>query len=128
VGAESGEMEMVAPEFDRFVERYHRALAEFFRGDPEPAKALYSHLADATLANPFGPVGIGWSQVAETLERASSHYRDGEIEGFERLAAHVTPALAYLSSARRPAAGGSCIGTPIRSRPLGRRNPVLREV
>jgi ketosteroid isomerase-like protein len=104
VGAESGGMEMVAPEFDRFVERYHRALAEFFRGDPEPAKALYSHLEDATLANPFGPVAIGWSQVAETMERAASHYRDGEIEGFERIAAHVTPALAYLLEIERFAA------------------------
>jgi ketosteroid isomerase-like protein len=95
---------MAAPDFDGFVERYHRALAEFIRGASEPAKALYSHLEDATLANPFGPVAIGWRQVAEAMERAASHYRDGEIEGFERVAAHVTPDLAYLLEIERFAA------------------------
>ena len=45
-----------APDLDRFLGEYHDALNEFFRGNPEPAKTLYSHLEDASLANPFGPV------------------------------------------------------------------------
>lgn len=50
---------MVAPELDAFVHDYHEALDAFFRGNPEPAKVLYSHREDATLANPFGPVVVG---------------------------------------------------------------------
>jgi ketosteroid isomerase-like protein len=92
---------MVASDFDQFVEQYHRALDEFFRGNPNPAKALYSHLEDATLANPFGPVAIGWELVAEAMERAASNYRDGEATTFETLSTHVTPDLAYLVEVER---------------------------
>lgn len=87
---------MVAPGLDRFVREYHQALDEFFRGDPEPAKALYSHSEDASLANPFGPVAIGWENVRETMERAASNYRDGRATSFETLATYVTADLAYL--------------------------------
>ena len=31
---------MVAPDLGQFVDEYHRALDEFFQGDPEPAKML----------------------------------------------------------------------------------------
>ena len=41
---------MERSELDDFVDEYHRALDEFFRGDPEPAKRLYSHREDASLA------------------------------------------------------------------------------
>ena len=92
---------MVTPDLDQFVGRYHHALDEFFRGNPEPAKLLYSHLEDASLANPFGPVAIGWAQVAQAMESAASNYRDGSATGFETLAAHVTPDLAYLVEIER---------------------------
>jgi len=91
-------------ELDDFVDEYHRALDEFFRGDPEPAKGLYSHREDASLANPFGPVAVGWEQVAETMERAARNYRDGGASGFETLARYVTPDLAYLVEIERFAA------------------------
>ena len=86
---------MERSELDDFVDEYHRALDEFFRGDPEPAKRLYSHREDASLANPFGPVAVGWEQVAETMERAARNYRDG---GGQRLrdtgeVRHVGPGL-----------------------------------
>src|SRR6266849_5847882 len=58
------EMRMATSDFDQFVEQYHLALDEFFRGNPEPTKMLYSHREDASLANPFGPVASGWKQVA----------------------------------------------------------------
>ena len=92
---------MVAPDFDEFVDQYHQALDEFFRGNPEPAKMLYSHREDASLANPFGPVVIGWLQVAETMERAASNYREGGATGFETIAMYVTPDLAYLVEVER---------------------------
>lgn len=92
---------MVAPDLGGFVEQYHQALDAFFRGDPEPAKKLYSHQEDASLANPFGPVAVGWEKVEETMERAASNYRDGGATGFETLATYVTPDLAYLVEVER---------------------------
>jgi hypothetical protein len=45
---------------DRLIERYQLALHEFVKGDPEPAKQLFSHREDVTLANPPGPwMGAG---------------------------------------------------------------------
>ena len=92
---------MERSDLDDFVDQYHQALDLFFRGHPEPAKRLYSHREDASLANPFGPVAIGWEQVEESMERAASHYRDGGATGFETLATYVTPDLAYLVEIER---------------------------
>jgi hypothetical protein len=77
---------MATSAFDEFVEEYHQALDEFFRGSPMPAQALYSHREDATLANPFGPIAKGWAQIAETMERAAANYRDGGASGFDTAA------------------------------------------
>jgi ketosteroid isomerase-like protein len=88
-------------ELDDAVEQYHRAAGEFVKGNPEPYKMMFSHREDVTLANPFGPVARGWKQVAETMDRAASLYRDGEITGFENLAKHVTPDLAYIVEVER---------------------------
>lgn len=92
---------MVDPDLDQFVDQYHSALDEFFRGNPEPAKLLYSHREDASLANPFGPVSIGWPRVAETMDRAASNYQDGGATAFETLSTYVTPELAYLVEVER---------------------------
>ena len=88
-------------EFEHVVEQTHRVLDAFFTGDSEPAKQLFSHRDNVSLANPFGPVAHGWKQVAETMERAASHYRDGEATGFERIVTCVTPELAYIVEVER---------------------------
>jgi len=102
-------------EFDAAIEQYHLAAREFVKGDPEPYKMVWSHRDDVTLANPFGPVVRGWTQVAPTLERAASLYRDGEFAGWDHLAKHATAELAYLVSADRLKAkiGGSTEFTPV---------------
>ena len=82
--------------FDDFVDTYHKALDEFFRGNPVPAQALYSHSEDATLANPFGSVAKGWEEIAGTMDRAAANYRDGGAKGFDAVASLVTSELAYL--------------------------------
>src|SRR3989442_14760944 len=84
------------PDLGEFLERYHHALDAFFGGDPAPAKDVYSHRQDATLANPFGSVVSGWAQVEPTMERAASNYREGRATAFETLATYVTPELAYV--------------------------------
>ena len=43
-------------DFDEAVEQYHRAAAEFVKGNPEPYKMMFSLQEDVSLANPFGPV------------------------------------------------------------------------
>lgn len=87
---------MAASDLESFIDEYHRALDAFFRGDPEPAKRLYSHGDDVSLGNPFGPVAVGWPAVEETMNRAVANYRDGGATGFETLRAHAGSELAYL--------------------------------
>jgi hypothetical protein len=66
-----------ADDVDEVVEQYHLAQGEFVKGNPEPAKKLFSHREDVSLANPLGPPARGWEQVAQTMERAASNFRDG---------------------------------------------------
>ncbi len=90
---------MNASDFDAVVEQYHLAAGEFLKGNPEPYKKMFSQREDVSLANPFapfGPVSRGWKQVAETMERAASNYRDGELTSFENVTKYVTPDLAYI--------------------------------
>ena len=92
---------MTALDFDQVIEQSHLALGEFAKGNPEPLKGIYSHREDVSLANPFGPATRGWKQAAETMERAASNYRDGEVIGFENVAKYVTPDLAYIVEVER---------------------------
>jgi ketosteroid isomerase-like protein len=88
-------------ELDKVVEQYHLALDELLKGSAQGYKKLFSHRDDVTLANPFGPPVRGWDEVALTLERAASHYRDGEATGFENVAKYVTAELAYTVEIER---------------------------
>ena len=102
-------------DFDAAVERYHLAAGEFIKGNPEPYKMVWSHRDDVTLGNPFGPFARGWQQVAPTLERAASLYRDGEFTGRELIAKYVTSEVAYIVAVDRVKAkmGGSAEFTPV---------------
>ena len=81
---------------DRLIGQYQQALGEFMNGNAEPVQELFSHRDDVTLANPLvGPPARGWEQVARTTEHAASQLRDGEITGFEVIAKHAAPDLAY---------------------------------
>jgi ketosteroid isomerase-like protein len=99
---------------DRLIERYHVALGEFVKGDPEPVKELFSHKDDVTLANPLGPPARGGDEVAKTIEHAATTIRDGEITGFEIVSKLVTHELAYVLEIERQEAkvGGNDDATP----------------
>jgi ketosteroid isomerase-like protein len=86
---------------DDLIERYHRALDEFSRGDPEPVKALYSEVEDVTLANPFGPARRGRRAVVDALDFASGRFSDGEVTGFDELARYVGDELATILEIER---------------------------
>ena len=90
-----------ADDFDEVLERHHLALDEIMKGSAEGYKRVYSRRDDVTLANPFGPPARGWDEVAPTLERAASHYRDGEATGFENVAKYTTAELAYIVEIER---------------------------
>jgi hypothetical protein len=83
-------------DLDRVVHESDEALDAFVKGDSEPLKALYSHEADVSIANPFGPPARGWQQTADTMDRAATYYRDGRATGFERMAEYATTGLAYI--------------------------------
>ena len=88
-------------DLDEVLEQCHLALDELMRGSPDGYKKLFSRRDDVTLANPFGPPVRGWDEVAPTLERAASHYTDGEATGFENVAKYITPELAYTVEIER---------------------------
>jgi ketosteroid isomerase-like protein len=92
---------VTASDFDQIVEQSHLAWGDFVKGNPEPAKKLFSQREDVTIGNPFGPVRRGWKQVAETMERAASLYRDGEVTGFESIAKYASADLAYIVEVER---------------------------
>jgi ketosteroid isomerase-like protein len=99
-GTEESKM-ATADDFDEVLEQYHLALDEIVKGSPDGYKRVYSHQDDVTLANPFGPPARGWDEVAKTLERAASQFRDGEATGFENVAKYITPDLAYTVEIER---------------------------
>ena len=90
-----------ADDLGQVIEQYHQALDEIVKGSADGYKRSYSHTDDVTLANPFGPPARGWDEVAKTLERAASQFRDGEATGFENVAKYITAELAYIVQIER---------------------------
>ncbi len=100
---------------DELIEQFHLEQGEFVKGNPEPMSKLFSHQEDVTLNNPLSPPAHGWDEVAATMERAASQFRDGEITSFEIIEKHVTPELAYVVRVERARAkvGGREDSAPI---------------
>jgi ketosteroid isomerase-like protein len=88
-------------DLEQLIERYHDAADGFARGDPEPVKDLFTHRADVTLANPFGPPVRGWGEVSEALDFASSKFREGHVASFESIARYEAPDLASILEVER---------------------------
>jgi ketosteroid isomerase-like protein len=68
----------------------------FAKGDPEPAKAIFSHGEDASLANPWGPPVVGWDRVSKSLDSAAARFKDGRVTAVDSLTKHVTSDLAVF--------------------------------
>jgi len=102
-------------ESDLPLEEYHRAGHEITKGNPKVYKSLYSRRDDVTLANPFGPPAVGWSEVSATLDRAAANYRDGEVVGFENVSPVITAELAYTVEVEsyRARVGGAAERAPL---------------
>jgi ketosteroid isomerase-like protein len=102
-------------EVDELIERFNLAQGEFLKGNVEPMNDLFSHREDVTLSNPLSPPAHGWEQVASTMKRAASQFRDGEIVAFETIEKHATAEFAYVVRVERAKAkvGGSEDVAPI---------------
>ena len=87
---------MLPSDLQNLIEGYHHAMDAFMKGNPQPAKDLYSRREDVTIANPFGPPARGWEKAAETMDRAATNYRDGNATGFERTSEYASTDLAYI--------------------------------
>jgi hypothetical protein len=74
---------MVARDLESARHQSRDAVAAIFRGNSQPAKALFSDRDDVTLGNPFGPFARGRKQLEEAPDRAASNYRDGEVTDVE---------------------------------------------
>jgi hypothetical protein len=83
------------------MEQMHVAMRAFILGNQGPALDLFSRSQDVTLGNPFGPFVLGWDGVAEAATRAATHYRDGEVVGFERIASYASTDLASFVEIER---------------------------
>lgn len=92
---------MLVGDLTKFIEQDHAALSAFVRGDPEPLKSLYSRRDDVVIANPFGPPARGWEKAAETMERAATNYREGEVVGFERISEFANETLGFIIEIER---------------------------
>jgi ketosteroid isomerase-like protein len=64
-------------------------------------KRLLSNREDVTLNNPFSPPARGWDEVAATIERAASPFRDGQVVSVEIIEKHTTPEFAYVVEIER---------------------------
>lgn len=81
-------------QLDEVVRLFHQTMNEFAQGNPEPAKAIFSHSEDVSLANPWGPPTVGWEQVSAALDSAAARFKDGRVTGADRLTNHITSDLA----------------------------------
>ena len=96
---------MMPRDLETAIQQSHDAVAGIFRGDAEPAKALFSDREDVTLGNPFGPYARGRAQVEETLDRAASNYREGELASAELIASYISADLACVVEVERDRPG-----------------------
>jgi ketosteroid isomerase-like protein len=83
------------------MEHYHQGLHELVNGNCDSLKPMWSEKEDVSLGNPFGPFVTGRQHVISTMERATSHYKDGEVVAFEEVAKHQTPDLAFVVEVER---------------------------
>jgi hypothetical protein len=88
-------------EVDELINQFHLAQGQFVKGNPEPVKKLLSQREDVTLNNPFSSPARGWDEVAATIERAASPFRDGEVLSVEIIQKNTTAEFAYVVEIER---------------------------
>lgn len=88
-GGSGGVLHLAGSSLDNVIDQHHKSLDELTTRIAEDTIALISHRENVTLGELFGPIARGHGKVAETTRFASSHMRDGEVGGFERIVTQV---------------------------------------
>jgi len=88
-------------DLDEFVSQCEQAWQVFVTGDPGPARLLFSHRDDVTLANPWGPAVTGWADVSRTLDAAAARFRNGQLSAVDVLTRFVSEDLACYHEIER---------------------------
>lgn len=88
-------------EFAATIDRFHDAQVALINGNAGPVQEMQSRGDDVTLANPFGGIARGASDVARALAAAAVNTRDGELVAVEVISTVVTPDLAYVVGIER---------------------------
>ena len=64
-------------DFDQIIQEYNRALEEFYKGNPEPYKRLYSDREDISLLGAFGGVSVGQEEVMKHATTRAAFFQGG---------------------------------------------------
>ncbi len=83
------------------VEKTHLAIKEFYKGDPEPYKKLYSNGQDVSLLGAQGGISVGSKEVIQHLTSRASWFKAGQNVTFKRLVKVSTPDLGYIVEVER---------------------------
>ncbi len=86
---------------DSAIERSHAALSAIWKGDSSGYHSLFSDANDVTLGNPFGPYVRGRRKVEETVDRAATYFRDGEVTGVDLIEKYASDDFACIVEVER---------------------------
>jgi ketosteroid isomerase-like protein len=77
------------------MDRVVKAMYRLVSGDPEPYKALWSHLNDVTVLGGAGGYALGWKQVSENADTAALPFHGAKSFEIKKLASSLSGDLAY---------------------------------
>jgi len=96
MAVESRSAGMANTDWNDFMARLEAAEVEFANGRPDDFKSLWSHTDDVTLCGGLGgAIEVGWKNVAERLDWASSKYVEG-TRSRQEFSCQVDAEFAYL--------------------------------
>ncbi len=91
----------MANDIDEAIEQSHAALDAIWKGDSSGYHSLFSDADDVSLGNPFGPYALGRRKVEETVDRAATYFREGEVVGVDLIAKYVSDDFACIVEVER---------------------------
>ena len=64
-------------DFDGIIQENNQALAEFYKGNPEPFYRLYSDRGDISLLGAFGALSVGQDEVKKHAGTRAAYFQGG---------------------------------------------------